>query len=59
MLSSPPVAGYLRRMLRGNPKLKPADVEASVPLLITRMVGFIHNSFQAGAEGWVGMVAGG
>jgi hypothetical protein len=41
-----PVATLLLRMLRRNPKLTEAEARRCVPMIVTRIVGSIHNSIQ-------------
>jgi hypothetical protein len=41
-----PVATVLLRMLRGSPKLTEAEARRCVPMIVTRIVGSIHNSIQ-------------
>jgi hypothetical protein len=41
-----PVAVVLYNMLRGNPKLTEVEAKKCVPMIVTRIVGSIHNSFQ-------------
>lgn len=41
-----PIANKLANLLRSNPKLEEKEVKKCVPMVVTRIVGFIHNAVQ-------------
>lgn len=44
-----PVASWVRSGLEANPDLTPRQVDKCIPLIITRIVGFLHNAVQVRA----------
>lgn len=45
-----PVASWVRSGLEANPDLTPKQVDKCIPLIITRIVGFLHNAVQVRAQ---------
>lgn len=45
-MTKSPVAKLLASMLRQNKKLTEEQIERCVPMVVTRIVGFIHNAVQ-------------
>ena len=41
-----PIAGMLFRMLKQNKKLPDKEAKKCVPMVVTRIVGFVHNAVQ-------------
>ena len=46
VLDKSPVATLFFQLLMKNPKMSKAEAEKCVPMVITRIVGFIHNTIQ-------------
>jgi len=45
-LDKSPLATLFYQLLMKNPKMSKAEAEKCVPMVITRIVGFIHNTIQ-------------
>eukprot|EP00892_Ulva_mutabilis_P001743 jgi/Ulvmu1/1156/UM107_0030.1 len=52
-LDKSPIATVFEQLLMKNPKMSKEEAEKCVPMVITRIVGFIHNTVQVPIAIWV------